>query len=149
MENNKEAKQTRKSGKTVYVGNMSYSRDENGVKDLFSQYGQIRFIELMTDSETGNSKGYAFVKMVDAQSAMKAIKELNGKLIDGRTIKVSEAIESEQSKTSRKPRNPKASRELAPDNVKKEKSITPPATKKGKPVKNKKGLDALKNYLNS
>ncbi len=78
---------------TLYVGNLSYQRDEIGLKAIFSHYGSIKFIDIITDEKTGNSKGYAFIKMARLEDAQKAIASLDGKVVDKRTMKVSIANE--------------------------------------------------------
>jgi RNA recognition motif-containing protein len=76
---------------SVYIGNMSYNRDENGVLGLFKQYGFIKNIKLMREGKEDKSKGVAFVDMVNMKDALRAIEALNGTLVDGRTVKVSMA----------------------------------------------------------
>jgi len=77
--------------KKLYVGNLSYSTTSSVLTELFESYGQIESVNLITDRMTGHSKGFAFVEMAEHTSAMKAIEELNGREVDGRSIKVSEA----------------------------------------------------------
>ena len=123
-------------GKTVYIGNLNYNRDENGVKWLFSQYGKIRDVKLMRDAATENSLGYGFVKMIRSTDADKAIRKLNQKVIDGRTLKVSEAKESQTYKEMKEP-----VQEQESEGSKK-------ATRKRNAEKKKKqGLQVLFNYL--
>lgn len=76
---------------SVYVGNLSYNRDENGILGLFKQYGFIKSIKLMREGKEDKSKGVAFVDMVNIKDAQKAIAALDGSLVDGRTLKVSMA----------------------------------------------------------
>ena len=87
--------------KTIYIGNMSYKRNENSILKLFKEFGYVQSVSVVTDSKTKKSKGIAFVKMKKADEALLAIKTLDGKVVDGRTLKVSEANarfdESEQS----------------------------------------------------
>lgn len=94
---NKKFKSYKNLGATVYIGNLNYDRDENGIKFLFSRYGKVKSIEIATDS--GKSKGYAFVKMFEKEEAELAVKELNGEVVDGRTLKVSIAKEREYDDT--------------------------------------------------
>ena len=82
------------SGKTIYVGNLNYRRDEKGIMFLFSKYGYIQEIKIPLDPKTKLKKGLAFVHMPNGKDADKAIAALNGMEVDGRTLKVSEAIES-------------------------------------------------------
>lgn len=74
---------------SVYVGNLSYNRDENGILGLFKQYGFIKNIKLMREGKEDKSKGVAFVDMVNMNDALRAITALDGTQVDGRTLKVS------------------------------------------------------------
>ncbi len=78
-------------GRKLYVGNLPYSADQQTLQDTFSQYGTVDSINLITDRDTGRSKGFAFVEMSSGGEAQKAIQELNGSSLDGREIKVNEA----------------------------------------------------------
>lgn len=84
MENNKNS--------TVYISNLSYTRDSDGVKTLFSRYGTVKYVKMILDPRTNNSKGMAFVKMSSVAEATKAISGLNGAEIDGRSIKANFSI---------------------------------------------------------
>jgi len=75
----------------LYVGNLSYSTTENGLKDLFTQAGTVKSTSIITDRRTGRSKGFGFVEMSSPEEAQKAIETLNGKELDGRNIRVDEA----------------------------------------------------------
>ncbi len=77
--------------KNIYVGNLSYSTSESEIEKLFSQYGPIDSVKIITDRQTGRSKGFGFVEMTNAEDADKAIAELNGKDIGGRALTVNEA----------------------------------------------------------
>ncbi len=77
--------------KNIYVGNLSYSTSEADVEKLFSQYGPIDSVKIITDRQTGRSKGFGFVEMTNAEDADKAIAELNGKDVGGRALTVNEA----------------------------------------------------------
>ncbi len=74
----------------IYVGNLPYSVTQDELKDLFSQFGDVLDVFIVMDRETRRSKGYGFVEMED-EAAKKAIEELNGKEVGGRTIVVNEA----------------------------------------------------------
>lgn len=78
-------------GKKLYIGNLSYSIDENFLSNLFSQFGGIDSVKLITDRDSGRSKGFAFVEMSDENEANTAIEKLNGTAQEGRNITVSEA----------------------------------------------------------
>ena len=89
----KTIEKSKDTGKTVYIGNLNYRRDEEGIKFLFSKFGKVKSVEIMTDPDGEKKLGYAFVRMYRTSEALLAIKSLNGKIVDGRTLKVSEAIE--------------------------------------------------------
>lgn len=77
--------------KKLYVGGLSYDTTEDGLKDLFSQVGTVDSATIIMDKFSGRSKGFGFVEMSTEEEAQKAIDELNGKELDGRTIVVNEA----------------------------------------------------------
>ncbi|MBN1812918.1 MAG: RNA-binding protein [Anaerolineae bacterium] len=77
--------------KKLYVGNLSYSTTESNLSELFGALGEVASVNLITDRMSGRSKGFAFVEMAEDSAAQQAIAELNGKDVDGRTIKVAEA----------------------------------------------------------
>ncbi len=76
--------------KQIYVGNLPYRSGEEEVRDLFSQYGEVVSVKLITDRETGRPRGFGFVEMDDS-SADAAIEALDGKEFEGRMLKVNEA----------------------------------------------------------
>ena len=80
----------------IYVGNMSYGTTESTIEELFSQFGEVESVKLITDRETGRAKGFGFVTMNDDAAANKAIEELNGKEYDGRTLRINEAKPREE-----------------------------------------------------
>jgi len=75
----------------IFIAGLSYSINDNDLKDLFSEYGEISSAKVIMDRATGRSKGYGFVELADNAAGQKAIEELNGAEYDGRTISVSEA----------------------------------------------------------
>ena len=77
--------------KKLYVGNLSYSTTEGGLSELFGEFGDVASVNLITDRMSGRSKGFAFVEMAEYEAAQEAINQLNGKEVDGRSIKVEEA----------------------------------------------------------
>ncbi len=81
----------RKLGRKLYVGNLPYSANEQSLRDTFSQCGTVDSVNVITDRDTGQSKGFAFIEMSSSGEAQKAIQELNGSSLDGREIKVNEA----------------------------------------------------------
>jgi cold-inducible RNA-binding protein len=81
--------------KRIYVGNLSYQTTENDLSALFEQCGQVESVNIITDRDTGRSKGFAFVEMAN-DDAEKAIAQLNGTEIGGRALTVNEARPREE-----------------------------------------------------
>ncbi len=77
---------------TVYISNLSYNRDRNGLRSLFNRYGKIKSIKLIVEPQTNQSRGMAFVEMETVEEATAAIEGLNQQLIDGRTVKANYAV---------------------------------------------------------
>ncbi len=75
----------------LYVGNLPFSVEEQELKDLFSSYGSVTSVQLITDRDTGRSKGFGFVEISNDDEANNAIQELNGKDFGGRAVIVNEA----------------------------------------------------------
>tara|TARA_Y100000310_G_C20587774_1_gene766356 strand:- start:921 stop:1175 length:255 start_codon:yes stop_codon:yes gene_type:complete len=75
----------------VYVGNLPFGLDDNGLKDLFSEFGEVTEAVVIKDKYSGRSKGFGFVTFADDAAGQKAVSELNGKDVQGREIKVNEA----------------------------------------------------------
>src|SRR5205809_3306790 len=76
--------------KKIFVGNLSFQTSDNDLNDLFTQFGEVESVSIITDRDTGRSKGFGFVAMGD-DSAEKAISQLNGKEVNGRALTVNEA----------------------------------------------------------
>ena len=76
--------------KKLYVGNLSYNLTKEELAEIFAKFGTVESAIIIPDRETGRSKGFGFVEM-DDEGAEKAIKELDGTELDGRTVKVNEA----------------------------------------------------------
>jgi RNA recognition motif-containing protein len=76
--------------KRLYVGNLSYQTTEGDLTNLFEQVGQVNSVNVVTDRDTGRSKGFAFVEM-GTEDADKAIAQFNGTEVNGRALTVSEA----------------------------------------------------------
>ena len=72
----------------LYVGNLSYSMNDEGLKALFSQAGTVTSAQIIKDRESGRSKGFGFVEMSSGEEAQKAISLFNGKEIEGRALTV-------------------------------------------------------------
>ncbi len=84
--------------KNIFVGNLSFSTSDTTVEELFQQHGEVHSVRLINDRDTGRPRGFGFVQM-DKAGADSAIAALDGVELDGRNLKVNEALE-------RKPRNP-------------------------------------------
>ena len=81
----------------IYVGNLSWTADDNELRDAFAAYGEVASVQIITDRETVRSRGFAFVEMANDAEAKEAISAVDNKEIAGRQVKVNEA----------KPRNEK------------------------------------------
>ena len=77
--------------KNIFVGNLDFKATEEGVRALFERYGVVNSARIMTDRETGRSRGFAFVEMENENEANNAINALNGFTMDGRALNVNEA----------------------------------------------------------
>jgi RNA recognition motif-containing protein len=77
--------------KNIFVGNLSFSANEQDIRSMFEAYGAVDRVSVITDRETGRSRGFAFVEMSDDTQADRAIAELNGSQIGGRQLNVNEA----------------------------------------------------------
>ena len=77
--------------KNIFVGNLSFNTNEDELRQLFEGYGQVDRVSILTDRETGRSRGFGFVEMNSNEDGEKAIAALNGSQIGGRTINVNEA----------------------------------------------------------
>lgn len=80
----------------LYVGGISYDTTDSGLKAFFEQAGNVRTASVVVDRDTGRPRGFGFVEMSTTAEAQRAIKELNGKSLDGRTITVNEARPPQQ-----------------------------------------------------
>jgi cold-inducible RNA-binding protein len=77
--------------KKIYVGNLSFQTTETDLSDMFGKIGQVESVQIITDRDTGRSKGFGFVQMADDGAAEKAIEQFNGKEVGGRNLTVNEA----------------------------------------------------------
>lgn len=80
----------------IYVGNLSYQRDDQSLEELFAQFGEVASARVITDRSSGRSKGFGFVEMPNDDEANAAIEEYNDKEIDGRKLRVNEARPREE-----------------------------------------------------
>lgn len=78
-------------GKKLYVGNLSYSLDDQSLADAFSEFGNVESARIVTDRESGRSKGFGFVEFSSDEEAATAIQKMNGVELGGRALNVSEA----------------------------------------------------------
>ena len=79
----------------LYVGNLPFGVDDAKLKELFSTYGEVSEAIVIKDKFSGRSKGFGFVTLADDEAGKKAIEEMNGKSVEGREIKVNEAMARE------------------------------------------------------
>jgi len=86
--------------KNLYVGNLSYDTSSDRLREVFETYGEVVSANVITDRETGRSRGFGFVEMATQEAADAAIAGLDGQQLDGRTIRVNEA----------RPRQPRSDR---------------------------------------
>ncbi|HEY5957996.1 MAG TPA: RNA-binding protein, partial [Polyangiaceae bacterium] len=78
-------------GNRLYVGNLSFSASSETLRTTFAEFGEVTDVHLVTDRQTGQPRGFGFVTMGSAAAATKAMSQLNGAVVDGRTLKVNEA----------------------------------------------------------
>ncbi|MBI5668729.1 MAG: RNA-binding protein [Chloroflexi bacterium] len=88
--------------KKLYVGNLPYSVTEDEIRELFEQAGEITSVTVITDRETGRSKGFGFVEMSSEEEAQEAIKRFNGYAMSKRPLTVSEARPREERSDNRR-----------------------------------------------
>jgi RNA recognition motif-containing protein len=77
--------------KNIFVGNLSFGTTEDTVRSMFEAYGAVDRVSIVTDRDTGQARGFGFVEMSNNAEADRAIAELNGRDIDGRTLNINEA----------------------------------------------------------
>ena len=77
--------------KNIFVGNLDFNTSEDELRKLFETHGQVDRVSIMTDRDTGRSRGFGFVEMTSAEDGEKAIAAMNGSQIGGRTLNVNEA----------------------------------------------------------
>jgi RNA recognition motif-containing protein len=79
-------------GKKIYVGNLNYRTTAEGLEGLFSHYGEVAGVTIVSDRETQQPRGFAFVEMATPEGAQQAITDLDGKEFEGRRLRVNEAV---------------------------------------------------------
>jgi len=77
--------------KNIFVGNLNFGATEGAVRSLFEAYGTVERVNIVTDRDTGQARGFGFVEMSANADADRAIAELNGRELDGRALNVNEA----------------------------------------------------------
>ncbi|NRA04134.1 MAG: RNA-binding protein [Myxococcales bacterium] len=82
--------------KKLYVGNLPWSTTEADLQGMFTEYGKVASAAVITDRETGRSRGFGFVELEDDAEAARAISDLNGKDMEGRPLRVDEAQERQR-----------------------------------------------------
>jgi len=88
VNHNEEKSLTSKMAQNLFIGSLAYATTDDGLKALFEQIGEVSSARVITDRETGRSKGFGFVEYTDEANNQKAVDQLNGKELDGRTITV-------------------------------------------------------------
>ena len=78
-------------GRKLYVGNLNYDVDTAGLEQMFQPYGTVQLAQVITDRDTGRSKGFGFVEMSSDSEAQAAIAAMSGKMVGGRNLTVNEA----------------------------------------------------------
>lgn len=140
------------SATTIYIGNMIYAKNEKDIQKMFQAFGPVKYAKIVVDNETEMSKGFGFVQMTHKKHADKAIKELNGSDLDGRTLKVSIAVERDSDKKNfvqaqaKVARRPKGKTDNSTTRVKDEEEQLVPTPRRRR---DKGGLKVLFNYLDS
>ena len=91
--------------KKLFVGNLSWRTDPDGLRGAFEGFGEIEEVRVITDHDTGRSRGFGFITFVDAEAADCAIRDMNGRDLDGRPLRVNEAMERNDRTGSRDDRD--------------------------------------------
>ena len=86
----------------IYVSNLGFSVQDEDLKEYFAEYGEVTSAKVITDKFTNRSRGFGFVEMPDEEAAQKAIKELNGAVVEGRSISVNVARPREERPNNKK-----------------------------------------------
>ncbi len=84
-------------GNKLFVGNLNWDTTDDGLQQAFEAFGEVREAKVITDRESGRSRGFGFVTYADNDAAETAMKEMDGQQLDGRTIRVNEAHERRNS----------------------------------------------------
>lgn len=101
-----------KPSSTIYLSNLSYERDRNGLRSLVTKFGQIKHIKIVVEPTTNQSRGMAFIEMSSIEEAKLAISSLNQKVVDGRTLKAKFATPLKTASRSTKTSEEKTEKDL-------------------------------------
>lgn len=85
----------------LYVGNISFQLDENGLEQAFGEFGSVKSVKIISDRDSGRSKGFGFIEMDSSDEAQTCIENLDGKELEGRPLRVNVAKERTESDNSR------------------------------------------------
>jgi cold-inducible RNA-binding protein len=88
----------------IFVGNLAFTTTEHDLRQLFEPYGTVETVRILTDRDTGRSRGFGFVEMPESRAAQAAIEALNGMQVAGRALTVNEARPRESRREPRQPR---------------------------------------------
>ncbi|MCB9760485.1 MAG: RNA-binding protein [Alphaproteobacteria bacterium] len=80
-------------GTKLFVGGLAWATDDDGLRDAFEKFGEVSDAKVILDRDSGRSRGFGFVTFTDADAAAEAIEQMDGKQLDGRSIRVNEAQE--------------------------------------------------------
>ena len=94
----------------LYVGNLSFRTSQESLQAAFAEAGEVAEVKIISDRDTGQSRGFAFVTMGSNEAAKRAIATMNGAMLDGRSLRVNEAEERQQGGGGRGPRTSSSQR---------------------------------------
>lgn len=83
-------------GNRLFIGGLSWDTNDGGLRNAFEQFGELDDVKVITDRETGRSRGFGFVTFVSRDDARRAMDQMDGSVLDGRTLKVNEAQERQR-----------------------------------------------------
>lgn len=83
-------------GRKLYIGNLNFNTTEDALRDAFQAFGKLKSVQILSDRETGQSRGFGFVEFVEEKDGDTAIHTMNGAKIDGRALRVNEALAKEK-----------------------------------------------------
>jgi RNA recognition motif-containing protein len=91
----------RSMSKKLFIGGLNFKTSEESLRNILESIGEVEEVKIITDYETGRSKGFGFVTFADANHAIEAIEKFDGQELDGRSVKVSEAVDNKRRNSSR------------------------------------------------